>query len=592
MSIIDFNYSIDTTWVSASKTRNFLLNDQLIDYLKYNNMTDIINSKKRKRQYDISTTTSTKKIKHEDSFLSTILNNGIKFEQNIMNKLNEKFPNKIITIINTNTDTNIDNIRDPNYFKLTIDMIKKKVPIIYQGVLHNTVDKTFGVPDLIVRGDYVHKIVNVKPDNINNQAYYIIDIKNSQLHLSANSDNILNTSNVKPYKGQLLIYHQILSQIQNIDTGLSFILGNRWIRIKQNHTYNSHDPFDRFGIINYNNYDRPYIKLVDEAIKWERLIRDPTNNLNHLIPNHIYLYPNMCVQSEPRFKKIKLELADCNNEITSLWMCGVKHRENAFKHNINSWMDPKLNSKILGINGNNGKILDLIIGINQSTTKIMHPTIIKSNLNDWRNRNNLAFYIDFETINRTVFEVEKIDDSMNDIIFMIGIGYSINNKYKYRCLFIKDLSDSEQINIINQMITFLKKISNDNNVDYQNVNLYHWSNFEPLVLSKICTKFNIIYPIFRWTDILDMFHSEPIVIKGALNFSLKTVGKAMYKLGLIKTIWSTKCNVSDGLSAMYEAYKIYLNNKSVTTQMKQIIKYNKVDCKIMWEILNALNKIA
>ena len=136
-------------------------------------------------------------------------------------------------------------IRNPDNFRLTIDMINKKVPIIYQGVLHNTINKTYGSPDLIIRGDYLNKIITTKIDSINSSAYYIIDIKNSQLHLSANSDNILNQHNLKPYKGQILIYHQILSKIQNLDTGMAFIMGNRWIRRKQNQISESHDPLSQ-----------------------------------------------------------------------------------------------------------------------------------------------------------------------------------------------------------------------------------------------------------------------------------------------------------------------------------------------------------
>ena len=43
---------------------------------------------------------------------------------------------------------------------------------------------------------------------------------------------------------------------------------------------------------------------------------------------------------------------------------------------------------------------------------------------------------------------------------------------------------------------------------------------------------------------------------------------------------------------MYEAYKIYNINNNILKQMKPIIKYNEIDCKIMWDILNALNRIA
>lgn len=558
----NFNYNIDDTWISASKTRNYLLNDPLIDFLEYKNKTT------KKRKYNEN---------KEETFLTTILDNGIEFEKNIMNKLFNKFPDEIITVGNHTT------CRNPIYYKLTIDLIKNNVPIIYQGVLHNLEDKTFGIPDLIVRGDYINKIFDTKIDFENEMAYYIIDIKNSQLHLSAKSDNILNNSSIKPYKGQLAIYHKILSKIQGFDTGFAYILCNRWTRTNNYIVSTNNNPFDRLGIIDYKENDLQYIELVDNAIKWHKELRDNTE-LNHLEPNHINLYPNMCVDTEPKYKKLKSELAKKNSEITSLWMCGIKHRENALKHGIDKWTDKKLNSKILGINGQNGKILDLILKVNNSKETLIYPKKIKYNLNNWIDRDVLSFYIDFESINTVVF-----NGISNEIIFMIGVGYSINNEWFYKCLLINDLSETEQKRIIIEMIKCIRDISSINKLDYQNVNVYHWSNFEPSILSKACSKFNIMYPILKWTDILEIFHKEPIIIKGALNFSLKTVGKAMYELGMIKTIWK-ESKIVDGLAAMFEAYKIYLSLVDVNKnkQMKEIITYNHIDCKIMWDILNAL----
>jgi hypothetical protein len=104
---------------------------------------------------------------------------------------------------------------------MTQNMIKKGVPIIYQGVLHNSKNKSYGLPDLIVRADYINKIIDEEIDielrklkATKQYPYYIIDIKNSNMHLSARADTLLNYNNVKPYKGQIAIYHQSLSDIQ------------------------------------------------------------------------------------------------------------------------------------------------------------------------------------------------------------------------------------------------------------------------------------------------------------------------------------------------------------------------------------------
>ena len=614
--IYENKYIIDDKWISASKTRNFLLDDPLIDYLEYNKIfepedlnTDSIS---RKRKYSEM---SVNQNKDPDTFLSKILSNGIRFEDIIFKELLKNYKKDIVTIIDINTYDKYTQkkIRDPVYFNMTIEMIKKGVPIIYQGVLHNNIDLTFGLPDLLIRADYINKIFNAEIDiytekinSINQYPYYVVDIKNSVMHLSARSDNVLNFLGSKPYKGQIAIYHKIISQIQKFDTGRGFILSSKWTRKCKDINYQCTNPFDRLGIIDFNNTDITYVDLSEKAVKWLQLIKDSNNNLNCKKPNNINLYPNMCNNLDGKYRKVKKYLAEKNHEISNLWMCGPKQRLTAINNGIDNWLNPKLNSKILGVNGKNANTIDLILKINRLKSKkisdLIHPKKIKSELNGWRDRDKLAFYVDFETLNSTAFEQRNWADidinnpNANDIIFMIGIGYSINNKWNYECFTIDDLKEESQIKVIQQMITFVKETSSKYgyvNDKYQDVSMYHWSNFEPLVLSKVCTKFHMIMPVFKWTDILKMFHEEPIIIKGAYNFSLKTIGKALYDLKLITTIWDDNIDVKNGLDAMFQAYQIYLTGENIRTnkQMLNIIEYNIIDCKIMWDILNTLAKI-
>lgn len=599
----NINYKIDDTWISASKTRNYLLDDPLMDYLEYNRIyepDDIIEPVSKKRKY------SEQKLE-KNTFLNTILSNGIDFEIDIISKLKKKYPNDLITILDLNNNDKYlkEKIRDPIYFKITIEMIKKGIPIIYQGVLHDPINKVYGLPDLIIRGDYINKIFEAEIDvytekikSIDNYPYYIIDIKNSNIHLSAKSDTILNYTNCKPYKGQIAIYHKILSEIQEYDTRRAFILPSKWTRKVKDNTFQCANPFDRLGIIDFDTNDNIYFNLVNEAINWLKLVRDPNNKLNCYEPNNINMYPNMTNQLDGKCKRMKKYLSDKNNEITNVWMCGVKNRKNAIENGITKWSDPNLNSCVLGINGKNSKTLDLILDINRSNTINIYPEKIKSELNGWRDRNKLAFYIDFETLNSTVFEPREISEleinnpNANDLIFLIGIGYSFNNEWNYKYFLAEDLTDNIQISMINNMKNYIKEISELYNT--LEPNLYHWSNFEPMIFNKLCNKYKIEQPYYNWSDILKMFHEEPIVIKGALNFSLKNIGKALYDLKYITTIWDDSLNVKNGLDAMFQAYYIYKNkdNLNFNKEIEPIIKYNDVDCKIMWDILNALNKNA
>ena len=85
------NKIIKNNFISATSIRNFVLNDPIIDWLKYykiNDITDLPNSNRQKN-------------KHEDKFLTYILKEGIKFENYIIHNfiyktfLNNIFGNNI-----------------------------------------------------------------------------------------------------------------------------------------------------------------------------------------------------------------------------------------------------------------------------------------------------------------------------------------------------------------------------------------------------------------------------------------------------------------------------------------------------------------
>ena len=72
----------------------------------------------------------------------------------------------------------------------------------------------------------------------------------------------------------------------------------------------------------------------------------------------------MCRDSY-RWNSTKNEIANNLNEVTQVWMCGVKNRERALTNGITNWKDPNLTSEILGIRGSRGEIVDKMLQINR-----------------------------------------------------------------------------------------------------------------------------------------------------------------------------------------------------------------------------------
>jgi predicted RecB family nuclease len=143
----------------------------------------------------------------------------------------------------------------------------------------------------------------------------------------------------------------------------------------------------------------------------------------------------------------------------------------------------------------------------------------------------------------------------------------------------------EFFNFVNE--SFIKEKKEGRN-EYHFV---HWYPHEKICYEKIRSSMNL--PVIKFMDLSKLFREEPIVVKGSLRFKLKSISKALYNLGLIKSSWDFSSDCNSGLAAMALASKIYEDEVIVTDKnitMKEIIKYNEVDCKVLWEIIDYLRK--
>jgi len=589
----------DINWsemISASSVRNFFLNDTIIDWLKEYNITSIkdIPSSKQGNSRGVI------KYEIEDTFTKFIMDQGIFFEEKIIEIINKK--HSVVKIAESYESKNVD------LFKKTIKIMKEGVPIIYQGILHNYNNKTFGAPDLMIRNDYINKFIGYELYNDSSAStklgvpwhYVIVDIKHSLITLNSDGIHIRNQDSIPAYKGQLLIYTQALNEIQGTNISKAFILGKKYIYETKGTKFEINNLMNKMGVIDYGNVDKTYVDKLEEALKWLRSVRKEGHNWKLLpIPSKDELFPNMKNDKDGAFNKIKRSLADEISEITSVTYCGVDKRKLAFSKGIYGWNDENCTSKNLGFKESAlSKRIDAILEINRQNEIFVKPSKIICEEIPWRNRKSfeMEFFLDYETINSNFGKINIINDNTTsfescNFIFMIGVGF-INNKnnWEFKSFVLEYKTKEAERKMLDSFWEFINnKLKEYNKTESV---FFHWSQAEKITYEKTQLK-HLNLQDKKLIDLYEVFIKEPIVVKGALNYSLKTITKALFKNNLIKTTWNTSNPCANGLNAMLLAYKCYEKNEKVTNDIltiKNIEEYNEIDCKSISDILEYLRK--
>jgi hypothetical protein len=563
-----------------------------------------------------------------DEFINYIMRKGIEFENSVIEYLKQRNPDCVVTIAHGNQS------HDTSKAKETYDAMCNGVPIIYQAVLYNDEDKTYGMPDLLIRSDWLNKIFLIDAidekeihihapflKNIKGEKYHyrVIDIKWSTLRLRADGKHILNIERYPAYKGQLYIYTQALGKMQGYTPSICYILGRKWMYESMHVKYSGSNRFERLGVINFDGVDKEYSDKVNNAVEWIKELRKNGSAWKLLPPSREELYPNMANYNDGIWHNVKEKLANDLKEITSLWMCGPKNRKLAHSAGVYRWNDPNCNTNVLGIKGDiQAPIIEQILEVNTDKHANVLPDVVLNNDNNWQKNSKLEFFIDIEFITEIfmedIFSQLGKDTKFENFTFLIGLGYVVNKKWNYTAFVAKDLTLASEKEIYINALTFIKKKTEEVLGEKATVpNIYHWSSAETQYFNSVANKYgkqgshgpcsssvnsNFFSDLLKgttWVDILKIFKDEPIAVKGCLKYGLKNIGTAMYNLGYIKTVWD-KNDCNNGKLAMLNARKCYdISQKNGVIvvnmeQMKNIVKYTEKDCKVPWEILCYLRK--
>ena len=568
--------------VSASHLYNYMMQDPLVDWLK-------LSSRRGTRKSPAYT--------HAYGFTEFIMNRGVEFESELIKYINQdRIP--VISVSEYITEESLCK---------TKELMFQGIPLIHSAPVRNHITGTQGIIDILIRSDYLNNLIDepclsdvesTLPASKLGKTYHyvVIDIKFSTLPLRADGIHLLNSGSYPAYKAQCLIYTEAVGLIQGFVAPHSFIMGRRWKFSKDGVNNHNQTCLNRLGKISYNSVDLDYKRRTREAIQWVREVRMHGHTWSVNPPSRVELYPNMCVDSG-KWNVEKEKIADRIGEMTNIWYVGVKQRNIALERGISSWRDDNCTTENMNIRGVRSNTIDAILGINRQTSDKIRPAIIKSNIHGWKTESN-ELYVDFETLSDIFSDFSSLpSQSRTDMIFMIGVGWSDNCKWNYKNFICSKPTYEEEYRIMNEFTKFVSERGQPK--------VYYWHAESNFWNSAECRQFDLAnesgnierkdhisddWKVSKWADLCKLFLEEPIVIKDCFKFGLKAIAGAMRKHGMISAHIESKCD--SGINAMIGAWRTYSDSDSPEKSdvMKDIIKYNEFDCKVLWEILTFLRK--
>lgn len=458
---------------------------------------------------------------------------------------------------------------------LTEKYMKQLIPVIFQGAIRNELESLIGIPDFIIRSDYIEKLFNIKPYKIKNSSstlahnyiYYIVDIKSKGIKCIGKENRISNSGNFKAYKSQIAVYNICLRFLQGFMPSEAFMSTPKGT-----------------GKICLLDKDSHFFNIVKESRDWIQSLRIYGSNWNPLkiketVPRKYWsaMMPNLKVNHE-QTQESKYTIAKLTNSLFLLPFCGIRQIEEALKHDIISYKDKNCNSKLLGFRNDRAELVDNIITINTGINKISYKKLTKTNSN---------FFLDMEFIHSSCVDFKHgIHPFQGTIVYHIGVTWNGGHKE----FIADDLTYNSEKNIFLDMITFFSEVLNEKSV------VYHWSNAENTHFIRAADMYNLDLSFIQLKDLCKICKEQKLFVKDCFCYGLKPLATSLYKHGFIKDIWDiTSADKSQTVGACMvnisncynKAHYIGCNILDIN-EYNAIRLYNKYDCYVMKQIYNLL----
>ena len=580
-------------WVSASRTRNYVLENALVDWLELYG---------EEKGYERDT------VDDRADFVGIIMSQGQVFEQYVLKYL------QAVSEVETIWSGDYAGRYDITSSEQTFDAMTRGVPIIYQGTLRDAESKTYGSPDFLFRSDIVNELFpNTLSDAESHHPapdfpdatwhYVVVDSKFANLDLLSKSGELGNGESSRAYKVQVYLYNRMLDRLQGYSPPHAFLLGRGWKQRVAGESLSNNSSMDRLGPVSCNPDDtegRKVANLAESAINWVRTLRtDGSSWVAEPEPSVDELRVNAGGEAGYWSDAVKSIIKE-TEDLTVLYQVSATKRNLANKSGFTRWSDPLLTPEDLGVNGESLKPrLAAFLEVNKTDgDSLVLPNKIQSERSLWQPKPKLEFFVDFETVNslKDTFD-EFPNQSGQDLIFMIGCGHMEEGDWQFECFITDRLTETEEARIIDEWFDYMNLVQSRLDTG-NNAHIYHWSAAEVNFLQKASNSAYNRHPDNNWPDpnwfdfLQRVMRQEPVVVRGAHGFGLKAITKALNNLELIDIEWPD--GTTDGLGAMTGAWwcdeQAKINGDTLTDYelMDDIRDYNEIDCRAMLEIISYL----
>jgi hypothetical protein len=459
----------------------------------------------------------------------------------------------------------------------------KERVLLFQPTLFHPRYKVYVKPDLLMHRDIFHQIFTEVTHPV--PEYVAVDILYKILHFNADQSDLLNQGSLRYHKCKMAYVSMCLTEMGCTHINEGYVFGKEY--------RHKGLPLVKKQCIGYVPLSSDYKVDIQRAVTWiHRLTRNHHTWVLFPQPSVRELYPNMNHKNEV-WQHEKQGIAEVLKEITLVWSITLKQRNHLMEKGITEWDDPLLLGKIYPYqvkDNHRHTIQDKMIHLNQQEEIKISPRKIKDReFRDILLNQTNSIILDIESViqldeKESYFEETPPTESPTICI----IGTILNeDMFRFKDFTIKFLTLDEEETIIRHWCHYLTKYFKG-----APIKVYHWGHAEVTYVNYMKQTYpDIPFPTLEMIDLLHYFRKEPITIKGCFGYGLKEIVNTLYNLDLIESQWEGDLSGLDALQEIMRTSEIAkIQNVPIKrfAEIRKIIYYNYIDCRVLVDLLGLL----